>query len=150
MNTCWRSGEHQPSSDIIILYKTEGNTAKAIGEKTPAYEAIVNKITEQNILKHELCLIPMTEWEDGGNMRNFALEALLNSSEGQVERYVRKRYGKIRFIDNRYHYGNTVVEQEGKEYVVCNYLRRDQTALRLLVRYLSEVNTRTTEKEPSY
>ncbi|MDR3542718.1 MAG: hypothetical protein P4L69_17410 [Desulfosporosinus sp.] len=122
----------------IILYKTEGKTAKAIGEKTPAFESIVNKITEQDISKQELCLIPMTEWEEGGRMRNFAIEALLNSSEGQVERYLRKRYGKVRYSDNLFHFGNMVVEQEGIDYLVCNYLRRDQTALRALARYLTQ------------
>jgi hypothetical protein len=122
----------------IILYKTEGKTSKAIAEKTPAYEAIANKITEQSLTKRELCLLPMAEWGDRGKIRNFAIEALLNSSEVQVEKYLRKQYGKIRFSDNPYHFGKMVVEQEGKEYVVCNYLRRDQTALRLLARYLTQ------------
>jgi hypothetical protein len=122
----------------IILYKTEGKKAEDIREETPAYKSIVNRITGQQLGSQKICLIPMAEWEDGGKIRNFAIEALSNSSEGQVERYLRKSYGKVRYSDNRYHFGKMVVEQEGKDYMVCNYLRRDQTALRLLARYLTQ------------
>ncbi|MDR3543312.1 MAG: hypothetical protein P4L69_20480 [Desulfosporosinus sp.] len=55
----------------------------------------------------------------------------------QVERYLCKLYGKVRYSDNLFHFGNMVVEQEGIDYLVCNYLRRDQTALRALARYLT-------------
>ena len=116
----------------IILYKADSPM-----EETPAYKSIVNKITEQNISRHELCLIPMVEWEEMGRIRNLAIECLSNSEESQVEQYLKKQYGRIRYSDNRYHFGKMVVEQEGKDFMICNYLRRDQTALRALARHLT-------------
>lgn len=126
----------------IILYKADNPM-----EQTLAYKSIVNKITERDISKYELCLIPMAEWEEGGRIRNFAIESLSNSEESQVEKYLQKRYGKIRYSDNRYHFGNIVVEQGGKEYMICNYLRRDQTVLRALSRNLTRSEYENIKKE---
>lgn len=116
----------------IILYKADNPM-----EETPAYKSIVNKITEQDISKHELCLLPMAEWEEDGRIRNLAIECLINSDQSQVEQYLAKHYSRIRYSDNRYHFGEIVVEEEGKDYMVCSYLRRDQTSLRALARHLT-------------
>lgn len=123
-------GENKSGS--IVLYK-----ADTFSEQTPAYLAFVNEITERRTTPYELCLIPMVEWRDEEKKRNFSIEALANSDDGKVEQYLRKRYGRIKYSDNRYHFGNIVVEQDGKEYMVCNYLRRDHTALHALARNLT-------------
>jgi hypothetical protein len=113
----------------LILYK-----ADAVLEITPAYKDFVKKVTEERMLVNELCLVPMLEWMDelNGIKRNFALNTMMYGGQMQLERYLKKRYGKVKYGDNRYYFGNTIVEHGGNEYYVCNYLRCDITALRAL------------------
>lgn len=112
----------------IVLYK-----ADTFREITLAYQNLVKEITEEQVTSLELCLIPMFEWNgEGGTKRNFALETLLYGDK--IEPYLRKHYDRVKYGDNRYHFGNLIVEQGESEFMVCNYLCRDQSAIRTLAR----------------
>jgi len=120
----------------MIIYKTKGPEEISI-----VHDNLAKLIVDQRIYPAELCLIPLTEYEDKlekGKIRNMAIELLTTSSHKQLENYLRKQYGKVKYSDNLYGFGDMVVEQEGKDYHVCNYLRRDRTSLWLLAQHLTE------------
>lgn len=126
----------------IILYKAEFPT-----DIMPAYQDIVKYITAQEASALELCLIPLATYVDSeGEDQNFAVNALLYGGNVQAERYLRRNYERFKYTDNRYNFGNMAVERGGREYLVCNYLRRDRTALQLLVKYLTQDEYRSTGK----
>jgi hypothetical protein len=134
----------ESKSASIVLYKTE-----EIREETPAYQDFVKKITEERILPSQLCLLPLVEFAEKGSeeRKNFVINAMLYGGQTQLEQYLRSKYGVIRYSDNRYHFGNVIIEQEGEEYYVCNYLRRDRVALKMLVEGFTIDDHRSTGKK---
>lgn len=125
----------------LVLYK-----AGAMVEKTSAYLDFVKKITEEHITTNQLCLIPLVEWEASGKKQNFVINAMLYGGQVQMEQYLRKRYGRIKYGDNRYHFGNIIVAHGGQEYFVCNYLRRDISSLKMLAENFTLEDHRSTGK----
>ena len=126
----------------IVLYK-----ADSPGEETPAYVDFLKLLTEQEVAMNELCLIPLatyTHEKDG--KQNFPINALLHGGAAQVEQYLRQHYERFKYSDNRYGFGSMVVEQGGREYLVCNYLWHDRAALRLLTKHLTQTEYRNTGK----
>lgn len=122
-------------NNSLILYKTE-----EILEETPAYLDFVKYYTNKHIsLFHSpICLMPLIEWETAtGGKQNFVLNALLYGGQPKLEQYLRDHYDQVKYGDNRYYFGNIIVEQEGKDYLVCNYLQRDKTALKMLAENLT-------------
>jgi len=119
----------------LILYKTD-----EILEETPAYLEFVKQYTNWNIsLFHSpMCLMPLIEWDNAtGERQNFVLNALLHGGQPQLEQYLQRHCDRVKYGDNRYYFGNIIVEQGGKEYLVCNYLQRDKTALKMLTENLT-------------
>lgn len=126
----------------IVLYKAEFPT-----DETPAYQDIVKYITEQNVSALELCLIPLATFVDSeGKYQNFAVNALQYGGDEKAERYLRNNYDGFKYTDNRYGFGNMTVERGDREYLVCNYLWRDRTALGLLAKHFKEDEYRNTGK----
>ena len=116
----------------LVLYK-----ARFAEDETPAYKAIVKEFTESHLAINELCLIPLVELEQGGEKINLTMQMLKHSGAEKVKKYLQRQYGKVRYSDNRYGFGDMVVEQIGGDYDICNYLRRDRSALRLLAENLT-------------
>lgn len=127
---------------IIVLYKTDHPL-----DKTPAYWDFVKIITEQSLGDEELCIIPLATLETEAGERDIATECLVYGGDKQAEEYLRKRYSRLKYGDNQYGFGEMVVVQDGAEYLVCNYLRRDQKALRMLARHYNHEEYRKTGRE---
>jgi len=135
----------EDKSSSLIMYKTD-----EILEETPAYLDFVKHYTEQRISLYNssICLMPLVEWENAatGERQNFVINALLYGGQPQLEHYLRNQYDRVKYGDNRYYFGNIIVEQEGQEYLVCNYLQRDKMALGMLAENLTLEEYRKTGK----
>lgn len=133
------------SGSNLILYKAE-----AAIEEPPAYLDFVKYSTERynTLYNNPIHLMPLAEWQDGeGKTQNFVLNALLYGGQPQLEKYLRNNYQRLKYSDNRYYFGNIIVEENSQEYFVCNYLQRDRSALQMLAENYTMEEHRKAQKE---
>jgi len=99
---------------------------------------IFELIENESISIAELNIISLSQIEIEGEIVDMAYETLNNSTEEKVMCYLAERYSHVKKITNRYLFGDLAVEDKGEEYLVCNYLRRDITSLKLLSNTLTK------------
>jgi hypothetical protein len=123
-------GENRHSS--LILYD-----AKEPLEKTEAYQSLLSELQRQQVFVNELCLIPLVDYFAGLGSFSLGVTMLKNSTANHIWNYFWRNYGFVSHMSNRYGFGTMYTKINDKDYIICNYLRRNLTALKMLARTLT-------------
>jgi hypothetical protein len=123
-------GENRYSS--LILYD-----AKEPLEKTEAYQSLLSELQRQQVFVNELCLIPLVDYFAGLGSFSLGVTMLKNSTNMHIWHYIHRNFGFVGHMSNRYGFGSMYTKIGEEDYLICNYLRRNLTALKMLARTLT-------------